>query len=64
MDEKEIIEKVNKDYLQVVNSKQYRFGSALFGVVNGLKRGHLQEVNQNIKLLWQGVRIQKYKSWM
>lgn len=62
MDEKEIIEKVNKDYLQVINSKEYRFGSVLFGVVNGLKKGHLQEVTENIKLLWQGVRVQKYNS--
>lgn len=62
MSEKEIIEKVNKDYLEIVNSKEYRLGNALFSVINGLKSGQMQGIRDGIRALWQGVRIQRYNS--
>lgn len=62
MNQNEIIEKINRDYLETVNSKEYRLGSALFGMMNGLRNGQLQKVRENILTLWQGMRIQKYNS--
>lgn len=62
VNDKEIIEKLNRDYLECVNSKEYRLGSGLFGVINGLKGGRFNEARENIRTLWQGVRIQKYNS--
>lgn len=62
MNDKEVIEKLNRDYLKCMNSKEYRLGSGLFGVINGLKGGRFREVRENIRTLWQGVRVQKYNS--
>lgn len=62
MNEKETIEKINREYLEIINSKEYRLGNLLFGIINGLKSRQMHEIRANIRELWQGVRIQKYNA--
>ncbi len=58
--EKDIIEKVNKDYLEIYQSQRYKLGDLLFGILDGSKKFDFNKIFNNLKLLIQGVRLQKY----
>lgn len=57
---KDIIEKVNKDYLEIYQSQRYKLGDILFEILEGVKKFDLKKSISNLKLLTQGVRLQKY----
>lgn len=58
----DIIEKVNSDYLEVYQSQKYKAGDMLFGILEGIKTFQLKKCCDNAKLLWEGIKIQKYNS--
>lgn len=60
MDEKDIIKKINQDYLTIINSKEYKLGNIITNICNGIKAADIRQVSKNLKLLLQGVRLQKY----
>lgn len=57
-----IVEKVNRDYLEVYQSQKYKLGDMLFGILEGIKTLNLKKSFASMDLLWQGIRIQKYTS--
>ena len=62
MNEKEIIEKINKDYLEVCQSQKYKLGDLLFGVLDGIKSFDIMKCYNNLNLLVQGIRLQSYNT--
>jgi len=62
MNEENIIEKMNRDYLAIENSKEYKLGSMIANIGEGIKKANITLLRQNIKLLLQGIRLQKYNA--
>ena len=62
MDEKSIIEKINAEYLEVTYSRDYKLGSIVSNVGDGIRHFDFGKIRKHIKLLWQGMRLQKYNS--
>lgn len=62
MNEKEIIKKINQDYLEIINSKEYKLGCSLANIGKGIKKVNIHLLLQNMRLLLQGIRLQKYNA--
>ena len=60
--EKDIIEKVNKDYLEIYQSQRYKLGDLLFEILNGAQNFDFKKSVSSLRLLTQGVRLQKYNT--
>lgn len=62
MDEKDIIRKLNKEYIEIAQSQEYRLGEALFGILNAIKSFDAKQFSYHFQQLIIGVKLQRYAS--